>query len=69
MKQMRWKKEIIEHEIDEMEKGNLNTSSFDYKRIKSLEAELDDIHDKKKGVQIRSKLRWIEEGEKTLNIS
>ena len=51
MKQMRWKK------------GNLN--NFDYKRIKTLEAELDEIHDKKtKGAQIRSKLRWIEEGEK-----
>ena len=54
---------IIEHEIDEIEKGNLN--NFDYKRIKTLEAELDEIHDKKtKGAQIRSKLRWIEEGEK-----
>ena len=39
---------IIEHEIhvDEMEKGNLN--NFDYKRIKTLEAELDEIHDKNK---------------------
>ena len=32
--------------IDEMEKGNLN--NFDYKRIKTLEAELDEIHDKNK---------------------
>ena len=28
-----------------MEKGNLN--NFDYKQIKTLEAELDEIHDKK----------------------
>ena len=40
-------------------------NNFDYKRIKTLEAELDEIHDKKtKGAQIRSKLRWKEEGEK-----
>ena len=39
-----------------MEKGNLN--NLDYKRIKTLKAELDDTHDKKtKGAQIRSKLR------------
>ena len=36
---------IIEHEIDKMEKGNLN--NLDYKQIITLEAELDDIHDKK----------------------
>ena len=34
---------IIEHEIDDMEKGNLN--NLDYKRIITLEAELDEIHD------------------------
>ena len=30
---------------EQMEKGNLN--NFDYKRIKTLEAELDEIHGKK----------------------
>ena len=34
---------IIEHEIDDMEKGNLN--NLDYKRIITLEAELNEIHD------------------------
>ena len=56
---------IIEHEMYEMEKGNLN--KFDYKRIKTLEAELDEIHDKKTNwgqIRSNSKLRWIEEGEK-----
>ena len=44
---------IIEHEIDEMGKGNLN--NFDYNRIKTLETELDEIRDKiTKGAQIRN---------------
>ena len=41
------------------------TEDFDYEKIKELEAELDDIHNKRtKGSQIRSKAQWIEDGEK-----
>ena len=54
---------IIEQEIEKMESGR--TEDFDYRKLKELEAELDDIHDKRtKGAQIRSKAKWIEDGEK-----
>ena len=46
-----------------MESGR--TEDFDYRKLKELEAELDDIHDKRtKGAQIRSKAKWIKDGEK-----
>lgn len=52
----------IEHEIGELEEEHAD--SFDYKKLKTLEAELDSLYDKKaKGAQIRSKIKWIEEGE------
>ena len=44
---------------------SVRTEDFDYKKDKELEAELDDIHDKRtKRAQIRSKAKWIEDGEK-----
>lgn len=53
----------IEHEIGELEKEHAD--SFNYKKIKTLEVELDSLYHKKaKGAQIRSKIKWIEEGEK-----
>ena len=36
---------IIEQEIKKMESGR--TEDFDYRKLKELEAELDDIHDKR----------------------
>lgn len=42
-------------------------NKFDHKRIKTLEAELDEIHDQRtKEAQIRSDLRWIEDGERKI---
>lgn len=47
-----------------MEKGN-NDDFLNYKRLKILETKLDTIYDKRsKGSQIKSKVKWIQEGEK-----
>lgn len=41
-----------------------NSEYFNYKRLKTWEADLNAIYDKKsKGAQIRSKVKWIAEGE------
>lgn len=52
-----------EHEICELKKEHAGI--FNYKRLKTLKAELDSLYDKRaKGAQIRSKIKWIEEGKK-----
>jgi hypothetical protein len=54
---------LTECEIDEIEKGS--TNDFNYRRLKTLEAELDYIYDRKKTSkcsQIRYKVKWIEKG-------
>lgn len=41
-----------------------NSEYFNYKRLKTWEADLNAIYDKKsKGAQIRSNIKWIEKGE------
>ena len=53
----------IEKELDDLETGP--SEKFDYAKIKLLETKLDSLYDHKiKGAQIRSKAKWIENGEK-----
>lgn len=57
------RKKEIEKEIENIETSK--TEEFDYKKLKQLEAELDFIYDKQsKGAHLRSKARWVENGEK-----
>lgn len=57
------RKKEIEREIQKIETSE--TEEFDYKKLKQLEAELDSIYDKQsKGAHIRSKAKWVENGEK-----
>ena len=58
------KEKKIEEKINELERSNMCTNNV-HNNLVTLKEELEDIRkEKMKGVIIRTKARWIEDGEK-----
>ena len=62
---------LLENELNELHQQQNNSTdnnrTFDDK-IQDIESKLESLYSKKiKGAQVRSRIKWIEEGEKTQN--